>query len=202
MSVFDTYFNEYDEWFEKHQKIYEEELKTVKTLIPDGIGYEIGIGTGRFAKPLNIKRGCEISSSMAEIAKNRGIEVDLIDAESLEFYEEFDFILMVTTICFVKDPKKVIKNCYKALKKEGYLLVAFVDLDSSLGKFYEKNKFKSKFYKEAIFYTKDEIISLMKEAGFSDFECVENLYGDNLENLEFKIDRCNGGAFKVIRGKK
>ena len=138
---------------------------------------------------------------MAEIAKNRGIEVDLIDAENLNFKEEFDFILMVTTICFVKNPKKVIENCYKALKPNGYLLVAFVDKDSSLGKFYLKNKDKSKFYKEATFFSKDEIIFLMKEAGFKDFECVENLYGDNLENLEFKINQCNGGAFKVIRGR-
>jgi hypothetical protein len=44
--------------------------------------------------------------------------------------------------------------------------------------------------------------SLLKIAGFSDFECVENLYGNSLDNLSFKINRCNGVAFKVIRGRK
>ncbi|EDM23603.1 class I SAM-dependent methyltransferase [Caminibacter mediatlanticus] len=170
--------------------------------MPERNGYEIGVGTGRFAKSLGIKRGCEVSKSMGEIAKKRGIEVDFIEAEKLDFKEEFDFILMVTTICFVKNSKKVIKNCYNALKSGGYLLSAFVDKDSSFGKFYLKNKDKSKFYKDATFFSKDEIIILMKEAGFKDFECVENLYGDNLDSLRFEINSCNGGAFKVIRGKK
>ena len=120
----------------------------------------------------------------------------------MDFEEEFDFVLIVTTICFVKDPLKTLQNTYKALKKDGYILVAFVDLSSPLGRIYEKNKQKSKFYKEATFFTKDEIINLLGKAGFRDFECVENLDGDNLENLRFKINECNGGAFKVIRGRK
>jgi hypothetical protein len=88
------------------------------------------------------------------------------------------------------------------LKKNGYLLIAFVDLNSPLGKIYEKNKQKSKFYKEATFFTKEDIINLMKKCGFKKFECVENLYGDSLDNLKFEINECRGGAFKVVRGKK
>ena len=42
----------------------------------------------------------------------------------------------------------------------------------------------------------------MKKRGFKEFECVENLYGDSLDNLKFEINECNGGAFKVVRGKK
>ena len=200
--VFDNLVNEYEEWFERHSKIYKEEIKTIKALLPKGRGLEVGVGTGRFAAPLGITIGIEPSKKMGEIASKRGIEVIKMSVEEMDFKEEFDFILMVTTICFVNDPLKAIKNSYKALKKGGYLLVAFVDLNSSLGKFYEKNKEKSKFYKYAKFFTKDDIVNLMKKAGFSDFECVENLYGETLEKLEFKINRCNGGAFKVIRGRK
>ena len=200
--LFDNLVSEYEEWFEKHPKIYEEEIKTIKALLPKGKGLEVGVGTGRFAAPLGIKVGIEPSEAMGEIARKRGIEVIKLKAEEMNFDEEFDFILMVTTICFVDDPLKTIQNCYKALKKGGYLLVAFVDLNSPLGKFYEKNKEKSEFYKFAKFFTKDDIINLMKKAGFRDFECVENLYGNRLDNLKFRINRCNGGAFKVIRGKK
>ena len=200
--LFDNLVKDYEEWFEKHPEIYKEEIKTIKALLPKGKGLEVGVGTGRFAAPLGIKKGIEPSKKMAEVARARGIEVIEMSAEEMDFEEEFDFILMVTTICFVDDPLKTIQNCYKALKNGGYLLVAFVDLASPLGKFYEKNKEKSKFYKYAKFFTKDDIIDLMKKAGFKEFECVENLYGDSLDNLKFEIKNCNGGAFKVIRGRK
>ena len=200
--LFDNLVNDYEKWFEKHSEIYEEEIKTIKALLPSGRGMEVGVGTGRFAAPLGIKFGIEPSINMAEVARERNIEVAEISAEEMDFEEEFDFILMVTTICFVKNPLKTIENCYRALKKGGYLLIAFVDLNSPLGKFYEKNKEKSKFYKYATFFTKEDIINLMKQAGFRDFKCKENLYGDNLDNLKFEINECNGGAFKVIRGRK
>ena len=203
MNIFDLYYNTYEEWFEKYPKIYKAELDTIKSILPTGNGIEIGIGTARFAKPLGIKFGIEPSENMAKIARKKGIEVLNITAEEMNFENQFDFILMVTTICFVQNPLKTLQNCYKALKKGGYLLVAFVDLDSPLGKFYHKNKNSSKFYKNATFFTKNEIILLLKKAGFSEFECKENLYGKTLENLEFKINECdNGGAFKVIKANK
>ena len=200
--LFDNLVKDYEEWFERHPEIYKEEIKTIKALLPKGKGLEVGVGTGRFAAPLGIKFGIEPSKAMAEVAKKRGIEVIEMNAEEMNFEEEFDFILMVTTICFLNDPFKTIQNCYKALKNGGYLLVAFVDLNSPLGRFYEKNKEKSKFYKYATFFTEDDIINLMKKAGFEEFECVENLYGESLDDLKFEIKKCNGGAFKVIRGKK
>ena len=200
--LFDNLVNEYEEWFERYPEIYEEEIKTIKALLPSGRGMEVGVGTGRFAAPLGIKFGIEPSKKMAEVARERNIKVVEMSAEEMNFKDKFDFILMVTTICFVKNPLKTIENCYKALKKGGYLLIAFVDLDSPLGKFYEKNKEKSKFYKYTTFFTKDDIINLMKKIGFKGFECKENLYGDSLDNLKFEINKCDGGAFKVIRGRK
>jgi len=202
MNLFDLYYKDYEKWFETHSEIYQEELKTVKALLPEGRGMEVGVGSGRFAVPLGIKFGIEPSAKMAEIARSKGLDVVETAAEEMDFEDEFDFILMVTTICFVKDPFKTIQNCHKALKKDGYLLVAFVDLDSPLGRMYEKNKAKSKFYAPATFFTKNDIINLMKKAGFNDFECKENLYGDSLDSLTFGINGCNGGAFKVVKGKK
>ncbi len=202
MNLFDLYSQDYEEWFERHPKIYEEEIKTIKSVLQKGRGMEVGVGTGRFASPLGIGFGIEPSRKMAEIARQRNIEIMETTAERMNFEEEFDFILMVTTICFVKDPFKSIQNCYRALIKGGSLIVAFVDKDSELGRLYEQNRQKSKFYKEAIFFSKNDIIELMKKAGFRDFECKENLYGSSLDDLKFEINNCNGGAFKVIKGVK
>jgi ubiquinone/menaquinone biosynthesis C-methylase UbiE len=50
--VFDKYFKEYDEWYEKNKLAYLSEVAALKKVIPKGKkGLEIGVGTGRFAKP-------------------------------------------------------------------------------------------------------------------------------------------------------
>lgn len=48
----------HDGWFERHRFVYESELLAVKEQLPEGgKGSEIGVGSGRFAAPLNIKQG-------------------------------------------------------------------------------------------------------------------------------------------------
>ena len=111
---------------------------------------------------------------------------------------------MVTTICFVKDINKTLKEAKRVLKDGGYLIVAFVDKDSELGKFYEKNRDKSKFYKNAIFFSKNEVLNLLKKHGFVIEKCNETLFGKDLDNLKFKIyNGCKrGGAFLTIKARK
>jgi Methyltransferase domain len=67
-----------------------------------GSGLEIGVGPADFASPLGIRTGIDPAPAMAAIARTRGIEVTIGTAELLPFAaEEFDYALMVTTICFV-----------------------------------------------------------------------------------------------------
>ena len=59
---FEKYTNRYEEWFDKNKFVYESEVAAIKRLIPNkGVGIEIGIGSGRFAKPFGIKYGVEPS---------------------------------------------------------------------------------------------------------------------------------------------
>ncbi len=99
---FENYAQEYDGWFEKNKFIYESELQAVKELLPRSEnGVEVGVGSGRFAGPLIIKLGVDPSKELGKIAKERGIEIIGGVAESLPFHDsQFDFVLMVTTICF------------------------------------------------------------------------------------------------------
>ena len=72
IEAFEKYYLEYEKWFEKNTDLYEEELKTLKSLVKNAKnGVEIGIGTGKFAIPIGIEIGIEPSSKMAKIAASK-----------------------------------------------------------------------------------------------------------------------------------
>ncbi|WP_457569242.1 class I SAM-dependent methyltransferase, partial [Desulfurobacterium sp.] len=154
---FDRFYREYEDWFERNRDVYKAELELIRSLLPQGKGIEIGVGTGRFAAPLGIKIGVEPSDVMAEVARKRGIEVLKGVAEALPVPDEsYDFALMVTTVCFVDDVLKSFKEAFRILRKGGVFIVGFVDKNSPLGKRYQEKKDKSRFYKEATFYSTEE----------------------------------------------
>lgn len=99
---FEQHIERYEEWFAKHPLVYQAELRAVKWLAPQhAAGVEIGVGTGRFAEPLGITIGLEPAKAMGAEARKKGIVVVDGVAEALPFKaEQFDFALMVTTLCF------------------------------------------------------------------------------------------------------
>ncbi len=205
VDIFNSYYEEYEAWFEKNKNIYLSELNIIKSFIPDENlkGIEIGIGSGRFALPLGIKIGVEPSEKMAEISTKKGLKVIRGFAEELPFEDNsFDFALMVTTICFLDEPLKALRECKRIIKSNGFILVGFVPLDSFLGKLYEKKKENSKFYRNAHFYTTTEVINLLSKAGFSSFEIRQTLFdidNDKIQPYEMGYDR---GGFVVIKSYK
>ena len=205
IEIFEKHTEDYENWFERHAKLYDAELEVVKSLTPDfEKGVEIGVGTGRFAAPLGIRMGVEPSAHMAQIARERGIDVIVGVAEALPLPDEsFDFALMVTTICFVDDALKSLREIWRILKPGGYVLVGFVDRESELGCFYERNRQKSRFYKEATFFSTGEVLFLLKKAGFENCIAKQTLFGPDLEHMETSIKEGYGeGAFVVLRCRK
>ena len=88
----------------------------------------MGVGAEKFAAPLGIKIGVEPSEKMALKARMQGIHVFPAVAEALPFASgRFDFIPMVTTICFVDDVLKSFREAFRALKPGGCFIVGFVD---------------------------------------------------------------------------
>ena len=202
---FEKFSQAYEVWFEKHSSLYDAEIEAIRKILPPfKNGIEIGIGSGRFAVPFGITTGVEPSTKMAEIAQSKGIEVIEGVAEDLPIENEtFDFALMVTTICFVDDPLLSLQNIYRILKQDSYLIVGFVDRDSVLGQQYEKNHLSSRFYREARFFTTDEVIGLLKKAGFSETVCVQTLFGKDLEYMDTAVKKGYGeGAFIALRARK
>ncbi|WP_029688257.1 class I SAM-dependent methyltransferase [Thermoanaerobacter sp. A7A] len=206
ISAFEKHFDRYEEWFEKNEYAYQSELDAVKLLMPKfEKGLEVGIGTGKFAVPLGIKSGVEPSYQMRKIALERGLNVVDGVAENLPFEDNsFDLVLMVTTVCFVDDVLKSFKECFRVLKNSGTILIGFVDRESTIGKIYQTNKEKSLFYKEATFYSTSEIVELLYEAGFKNFNFSQTIFKklDEIKEKEPVRYGFGKGSFIVISAKK
>ncbi|MEW5995868.1 MAG: class I SAM-dependent methyltransferase [Candidatus Zixiibacteriota bacterium] len=203
---FERYTKRYEEWFEKNRVIYRSELRAVRELLPQvGVGIEIGVGTGRFATPLGIQFGVDPSRNMARVAAKRGIQVIGGQAEALPLRSgNFDFALMVTTICFLDDVSMALQEANRILKPGGALIVGFIDRQSFLGRQYEQNGAQNPFYKEATFYAVDEVRILMEKAGFGDFTFRQTIFRrrEDLRMEEPVEDGFGQGAFVVVKGYK
>jgi SAM-dependent methyltransferase len=200
---FEKYSDRYDEWFEKNRDAYHAELEAILQLIPspEAKGLEVGIGSGRFAVPLGIKTGVEPSEKMAIKAEKQGIRVFRHVAEDLPFSDsEFDFVLMVTTICFVDDILKSFTEAFRVLKPHGCIIVGFVDKESELGKQYRKKRNTSVFYKEATFFSTQQVCNYLTDAGFGDLTFKQTLIPG--ETQEMTQDGFDKGAFVVVRAVK
>ena len=195
----------YEQWFVKNEAVYRSELKAIAHFIPsNGRGLEIGIGSGLFAKPLGIKDGIDPSERMAELAKARGVNVVKGVAEKLPFTgNSYDFALMVTTICFVDSPEKAVREVYRVLKSNGIFILAFVDKDSRVGKEYIGMKDKSIFYKDAVFFSTGELLSLLNNNGFKIQEIAQTVFGtlDDINEVQDFKQGYGEGSFVVISAK-
>jgi ubiquinone/menaquinone biosynthesis C-methylase UbiE len=200
---FERYSDAYDEWFRKNAEKYEVELEVIRGLLPpyEIKGLEIGVGSGKFAGPLGIKLGVEPSRKMALKAETLGIKVILGVAENLPFRDDgFDCVLIVTTICFVDDVIKSLDEAYRVLKTGGCIIVGFVSKESELGRYYAKKRERSKFYKDATFFSANDVLGSLKKVGFRIEKIRQTLILGDLQNTI--LDGFGKGAFVAIRGLK
>lgn len=205
-AAFEAHTEEYEAWYNTYNFVYESELLAIKELLPKtGMGIEIGVGTGRFAYRLGIKKGVEPVANMGLIAKERGIEVISALAEALPISKaQFDYVLFVT-IEHLADPEMAFKEAHRILKPGGALVVAFIDKNRPIGLLYEKNRNKSIFYKDANFYSVDEVLHFLEAQEFSNFEFVQTLFGKNLEEcnvLQRPVEGYGKRSFVVVRAYK
>lgn len=203
---FNRYADRYEDWFERNKFAYESELLAVKRLLPQsGVGIEVGVGSGRFAETLGIKIGVDPSIRMGEIARRRGIEIVAGIAENLPIRDSrFDFVLLVTTICFLDDVKKALDEAYRVMKPGGAIVIGFVDKNSHLGKSYQQRKSENVFYSVATFLSVAEIVRDLERVGFEDIAFAQTIFHNlgDIRDIEPVREGYGDGSFVVVRALK
>ena len=201
VTVFEQHAQNYDEWFDEHESVYQAEIAALREFVPvTGMGIEVGVGTGRFAVPLGVEFGLDPSRTMLQIARRRGIRVCQAVGERLPFRDgQFDLVLLVTVICFVDDVPTLLQELSRVLKRGGHLVVGFLNRNSELGRSYESRKEASMFYRDARFYSVEEVADWVKRAGFDVIQSCQTLFGGSSELSTRSLEVREGdGAFVAL----
>jgi len=173
VDAFDEYAEEYDKWFDspKGRALFETEVEAIRLLMKD-IEHpflEIGVGTGRFAQALGIEFGVDPSQGVLRIAKRRGIRVETADGENLPFEDgSFGSVFILFTLCFVKEPERILSEAGRVLKQGGRLIVGIINRESGWGEYYlQKKAAGHPIYGHARLYSINEVEKMLEEAGMT-----------------------------------
>lgn len=200
---FEQYHQRYDEWFTRHAAAYHSELLAVRSLLPwQGTGLSVGVGTGRFAAPLGVQFGIDPAHKPLAYAAKRGVTVVQGVAEALPFADHaFHTLLIVTTICFVDDASAMLKEAYRVLKQGGVLVIGFIDRNSALGQHYLAHQAENVFYRDATFFSANEVQQLLINSGFTEMGWVQTIFHplDKIHEIEAVREGYGEGAFVVVR---
>lgn len=143
---------------------------------------------------------------MLNLACSRGLRVCQAVGEHLPFRDaQFDVVLLVTVICFVDDVPILLQELRRVLKPSGHLIIGFINRNSTLGRLYESRKETSAFYRDARFYSVEDVARWVQDAGFGSLRFCETLFGDaeqlELSDMEVR-DGYGNGAFVVLGAQK
>jgi SAM-dependent methyltransferase len=203
---FEAHSERYDKWYVRHESAYLSELLAVRAVLPfQGMGLEIGVGTGRFAAPLGVDIGLEPAAAMLSRARRRNIKVVQGVGEVLPFGDEaFDYVLMVVVLSFLDDPSAALAEICRILRPGGALVIGFLDHGCPTGRNYLARHAHKVFFCDATFYTSAEVERLLGQAGFHDLYWVQTLFRLPEDTTEIQTTRPGHGegAFVVVRGIK
>jgi ubiquinone/menaquinone biosynthesis C-methylase UbiE len=183
-AIFDPITNAYDDWYDTPEgdAISQEEVKCLRCVTDEYTfrWIEVGVGTGRFASALGITHGIDPSPQMLNIARRRGVSVQVGYAEQLPFRDcLFDGVLMVLTLCFVEAPAWTFLECTRILRDKGRLIVGTIPADSPWGRAYKKKGAEGHpVYSHARFRTITETIRYALQANFKLRKSCSALLGE------------------------
>jgi len=201
MKGFDKYASLYDAWFIANTNVLASEVKLVAKVLADGGKIlSVGCGSGLFEKILRddygitVTDGIEPSAAMAEIARKRGLNVEISTAETYDFPAgRFDTILLNGCPSYITDLDAVCAKLFAALPSGGKAILIDVPKESSYGLMYNlakslgtwdhpllegvhtPNPYPIEFVNEARWRTTAEKVEALRKAGFTDFTYAQTL---------------------------
>ena len=170
--VFERYAGRYDAWYETPfgRGAFRCEVAALLPLAarlrPPFL--EIGVGSGHFAQALDISYGLDPALRPLLFARKRGVMAVRGRGEALPFpADAFGGVFLVVTLCFVEDPKAVLREAHRVLKPGGGLVLGLVLAESPWAAFYRRKAEEGNpFYRVARFYGLRELESILNETGF------------------------------------
>ncbi|MBU0485462.1 MAG: class I SAM-dependent methyltransferase [Proteobacteria bacterium] len=188
-ATFHSKAREYDNWYEK-SLLFEIELSALqglKTLQPSP-KLELGVGPGRFAQALKIDLGLDPAFAPLKISQERNIIPCQAIGEMLPFKNNcLGSIFLLFTLCFLTDPQKTMKECFRVLKKDGRIIIGMVPAGSAWGLLLAKKKnTHHPFYRHASFYKIKSVTDWLAKTGFEISETKSTLFQnpDSVTNHE------------------
>lgn len=200
-SNFDQYASDYDAWFLENQNLLYSEVKLVAHFLSNpGDVFSVGCGSGLFEEILDkefnisIKNGLEPSVGMAEIARKRGLNVEISTVEQIELgLKKYDTILFNGTPSYITNLQLAFDKAYAALRPGGKIIVIDVPKESSYATMYNLAKavdswdhpllegvnpidpYPIELVRVANWRTTQEKIDNLSEAGFHEFKFAQTL---------------------------
>ena len=165
----------YEGWYKtsKGRKFDSLEKKIIFGLIRPQSGesiLDIGCGTGHhlgWFKHLGLRvTGIDNSVYMLDVARQRlgrDLDVEVAQAQNLPFgNNQFDIVSMITTLEFVEDPGRALREAYRVAKSRLFLGVlnkySFLALNYRL-----RGLFRKSIYNYAKFYSFGQLMKMVKE---------------------------------------
>jgi len=172
----------------KHQKEWGRKLISELEITDNDFILDLGCGDGLLTKIISdiAKNGyvLGIDASEGMITKAKEFESDnlkfqVLDINDINFQNEFDIIISNATLHWVKDHKKLLRNCYKGLKPNGIIRFNFAG-DGNCSNFFNvvKNKIKSEDFSKYFAHfewpwfmpSKEEYQIIVEDSQFSEMK--------------------------------
>ena len=189
---------------ERHAEQWFELLTEVSGATEGAKLLDLGCGTGRFALPLTLRLGFEVtgvdsSAEMIEVAhakdKNQLVEWVVEDAAKLSLPDDsFDIVFISFLFHHVDSPLDVMKQCARVLKPNGTIFIRHCTMDQI------RDDVEHTFFPETIEIDEARMLTLeqmegwLEESGFSDIKSQEinqQTHLDAYERLSGVKVKCN-----------